>query len=545
MTIKPWKLTFLAAFSLAGPAAFAQNVQSAQKAIELERYSEAKRTLLAQSTNPEAAFELGRLYQMQEKPDSAAFYFNRASIDPKSPKSMVAAGRAFLAQGKKAEAEIQFDNAVKASKGKDAQILASIGQAYAETKTKDNQKGIDYLNQAIKVNKKDDAAMLVAMGDIYQNRENGGGDAMNAYDRALRADPNYIQAYYKKGKLNVRARNGNEALANFQKVTSLDANYAPVYRDMAEMYYYANQYDQAAQTMKKYTDMSEKSANTQATYAAFLYLNKKYPEALTQIQEVLAKDPQNVTMKRLLAYTYFDMGQNEQALAAMDQYMKTVPADKIITEDYVYQGKILTKAGRATEGIAIIEKAVKADPSKAADLQNDLASAYLLNKDYAKAAKVYEAKMAGGKGELADQVRLATVYNAGKQYQKADSLYNNVLTARPTYAAGYLLRAQNAYNLDSDSKKGLAKPFYEKYIELSKAEGADPAKFRSGLIDANNYLGYYYYLQKNDKATAQTHFQQVLALDPANEDATKAMNAMAGKKAAPAKTATKAPVKRK
>ncbi|KAA9331545.1 tetratricopeptide repeat protein [Hymenobacter busanensis] len=539
MNIKPWKLTFLAAFSLAGSAAFAQNVQSAQKAIQLERYSEAKRTLLPQSSNPDAAFELGRLYQMQEKPDSAAYFFNLASKDPKSPKSMVAAGRAFLAQGKKAEAEIQFENAAKATKRKDAQILAAIGQAYAETKTKDNQKGIDYINEALKVNKKDDAAMLVALGDIYENRDNGGGDAMNAYDRALRADPNYVPAYYKKGQLSVRARNGKDALENFQKVTSLDPNFAPVYRDMAEMYYYGNQYDQAAQTMKKYTDMSEKSPNTQATYAAFLYLNKKYPEALTQIQEVLAKDPNNLTMNRLLAYTYFDMNQNDLAVTAMDKYMKMAPADKIITEDYVYQGKILTKAGRSDEGIAIIEKAIKADPSKASDLQNDLASAYVLKKDYAKAIKIYRDKLAK-EPALADQVRLANLYSVNKQYTQADSLLNIVVTARPTYAPGHLLRAQANANLDADMKQGLAKPYYEKYIELSKAEGSDPAKFRGGLIEANNYLGFYN-LQKGDKAAAQTYFQQVLALDPTNADATRAMSSTTAKAKAPAK----APVKKK
>jgi tetratricopeptide (TPR) repeat protein len=542
MNIKPWKLTLFAAFSLAGPAAFAQNVESAQKAITLERYSEAKRTLLPLSqTNFEAAYQLGRLYQLQEKPDSAAFYFNLASREPKSPTAAVAAGRAFLAQGKRAEAEIQFDQAVKMTKGKKPEVLAAIGQAYAESDIKDTQKGIDYLNQALKVNKKDDAAMLVALGDIHQKRENGGGEAMTAYDRAIMADPNYLPAYYRKGQLNVRARNGNEALASFEKVVSLDPNFAPVYRDMAEMYYYANQYEKAAQTMKRYTDMSEKSANTQATYAAFLYLNKKYAEALEQINQVLAKDASNITMNRLKAYTLFEMGQNDQALAAMDQYMKVVPKDKIITEDYVYQGKILTKAGRSDEGIAIIERAIAADPKKAADLQNDLASAYLLKKDYPKAIRIYRTKLTSGTPQLTDQVRLATVYALNKQYQPADSLLNIVVTARPTYAPGYLLRGQYNSNLDPETKQGLAKPHYEKYVELAKA---DPEKNKAGLSEAYRYLGYYYY-QKGDKQAALPYYQQALALNPGDEQATAAVNDITGKGKATSKAPSKAPARKK
>ncbi|KUG06274.1 tetratricopeptide repeat protein [Solirubrum puertoriconensis] len=542
MNNKPWKLTLLAAFSLAGTAAFAQNVQSAQKAIQLERYSEAKRTLLPQAnTNFEAAFELGRLYEMQEKADSAAYFFNLASNNPKSPMAKVSAGRAFLAQGKKGDAEAQFEAAAKMTKNKDAKVLAAIGQAYAESDIKDNQKGIEYINQALKVNKKDDAAMLVALGDMHEKRENGGGEAMTAYDRALTVDPNYLPAHYRKGRLNVRARNGKDALASFQKVISIDPNFAPAYREMANMYYYAGQYDQASEMMKKYTDMSEKSPNTQATYAAFLYLNKKYPEALAQIQEVLAKDPTNVTMNRLLAYTLFDTNQNDQALAAMDKYMKMVPQDKILTEDYVYQGKILTKAGRSDEGIAIIERAIKADPSKAAELQNDLASAYLLKKDYAKAIGVYKAKMAGG-AQLTDQVRLANVYSLNKQYTQADSLLNIVVTARPTYAPGYMLRAQANANLDPDSKQGLAKPHYEKYIELAKA---DPEKNKSGLTEAYRYLGYYYY-QKGDKQASLPYWQQALALNPGDAQATAAINDINGKGKTTAKsTGAKAPVKKK
>ncbi|GAB2948825.1 tetratricopeptide repeat protein [Hymenobacter coalescens] len=540
MTNKPWKLTLLAAFSLAGSAVFAQNLPAARQAIELERYSEAKRQLLPSQSNAEAAFELGRLYQKQEKADSAAYFFNMASKDVRFPLAMVSSGRALLAQGKKVEADIQFDAAIKATKSKDAKVFAAIGQAYAESGIKDNQKGIDAINQALKLNKKDDPAWLVYLGDMHQKRDNGGGDAMNAYDRALAADAGYTLAYYRKGQLNVRSRNGQEALANFGKVTSMNSNYAPVYRDMAEMYYYAGQYDQASQTMKQYTDMSEKTPNTQATYAAFLYLNKKYAEALTQIDEVLAKDPSNLTMNRLRAYTLFETGQNDQAVAAMDKYMKMAPAEKVITDDYVYQGKILTKAGRSDEGIAIIEKAIKADPAKAVDLQHDLAQAYLLKKDYPGAIRTYTAIMKAGKGTRADNIYLGRAYEMNKQYAKADSLYGIVVTEKPDYLPGYQMRARANANLDPESKQGLAKPHYEKYVDMAKA---DPAKNKDGLVEAYKYLGYYYY-QKGDKQASLPYWQQALALNPGDAQATTAIGEITGKGKAAAKPAPKGTTKK-
>ncbi|UOQ73781.1 tetratricopeptide repeat protein [Hymenobacter cellulosilyticus] len=533
MNFKPWKLSLLAALSVSGSAAFAQTTP--QKSIELGRYNEARAALLRQGASNETSFELGRLYQMRDMPDSAAYYFNRISLNPKDATTMVAAGRAALAQGKAAEAQIQFDNAVKATKGKDAKVLTMIAQAYAESDVKDVSKGLSYVEAAHKANKlKDEPALMIARGDIYLKQENGGGEAMNSYDRAVMADANNVLAYYRKGQLNVRSRNYNEARDAFQKAIALDANYAPAYNALAETYFYAGKYDEALSNFQKYTSLAEKSSDTDAKYASFLFLTKKYPEALVEIQKVLAREPNNVTMNRLQAYSLYEVGKNDEAIAAMDKYMKITPAEKIIKEDNVYYAKMLAKGGKGEQGIAMLQKAIAADPTNT-DLQNDLATAYLGAKNYPMAISTYKAKMKG-QGGLTDQVLLARAYSLNKQYAQADSLYGLVLTARPTYAPGYLMRAQANYGMDPDSKQGLAKPYYEKYVEVAKA---DPAKYKDGLVEANSYLGYYYY-QKGDKTAALPYYQQVLALDPSNQNAKSVVDSMTRPK-----TATKAPVKKK
>ncbi|WP_045687172.1 tetratricopeptide repeat protein [Hymenobacter sp. AT01-02] len=261
MNLKPWKLTLLAALSVSGTAALAQNTTGAQKSIDLERYSEARASLLKQGSSSEASYELGRLYQMRDMPDSAAYYFNRIPLNQKDATSLVAAGRAALAQGKTAEAEAQFDNAVKASKGKNAQVYTMIAQAYAESDVKDITKALTYVDAAQKLNKsgKDDPALMIARGDIYLKSETGGGEAMNSYERATLADPNNVKAYVRKGQLNMRARTYNEAKTNFDKAISLDPNYAPAYNALAETYYFAGRYDDALAQFQKYSSLAEKS----------------------------------------------------------------------------------------------------------------------------------------------------------------------------------------------------------------------------------------------------------------------------------------------
>ncbi|MVN75861.1 tetratricopeptide repeat protein [Hymenobacter sp. HMF4947] len=534
MSLKPWKPLLLTALTVGAgaTAATAQTVAAAQKAIELGRYNEA-RAALRGNASPEANFELGRIYQMRDLNDSAAYYFGRAAGP--TPFGMVADGRALLAKGKDAEATAKFDAAAKATKNKDAKVLTMIAQAYGESDVKDITKAISYVDAAQAVNKKDDPALMVARGDIYLHTDNGGGEAMTSYDRATAANPNYTEAFYKKGVLSVRSRNGASALENLNKAIAIDPNYAPAYRELAEMYYSAGQYPKALETFQQFQAKAEKSSNTDAEYASFLYLTKKYPEALAEVNKVLAVEPSNLTMNRLKGYLLYETGDYAGAATAMDQYMKIAPADKIIPEDYSYQSKILIKAGRSDEALSVLQKAIPltTDPAKKADLQNDLATTYTAKKDYKSAIGIYRAKT---NPDLADQFRLGSAYSSNKQYTQADSVYNIITTAKPTYAPAYQARAQANFNLDPDSKKGLAKPYYEKYIEVTSA---DPTRYKSGLIEANNYLGYYN-LQKGDKAAATPYYQKVLELDPTNKDATGAMQIIkgGGARTTPTKKAT-------
>ena len=541
MNFKPWKLTLLAALSVSGSAALAQT-SGAQKAIELERYNEARAMLLRQPQSNETLFDLGRLYQKREMADSAAYYFNKIAADKKEPMTMVAAGRAALAQGKTAEAQIHFDDAVKASKGKDLAVFTMIAQAYADSNIKDISKALEYVKEgeALALKKgKDDPALMIARGDIYQKTETGGGEAMNSYERATMVDPNNVQAYVRKGQLNLRARTYNEAKTNFDKAISIDPNYAPAYNSLAETYYFAGRYDDALAQFQKYTSLAEKSSDTMAKNASFLYLTKKYPEAMVEIDKLLAQEPNNLTMNRLKAYSLYEMGQNDAAIAAMQKYMDVAKAqDKMITEDNVYYGKMLIKGGKTAEGAAMIEAAIKADPKKAADLQNELAQAYLAAKNYPKAIATYRARMkANNGGELTDKVYLARAYELNEQYTPADSLYGLILTERPEYVPGYQMRARANANMDPDSKQGLAKPYYEEYIKMANASEA-PDKYKSGLVEANKYLGYYYY-QKGDKATSLPYWQQALVLNPNDEQAKTAIEAINQP------TAKKAPARRK
>ncbi|WP_162428418.1 tetratricopeptide repeat protein [Pontibacter pudoricolor] len=533
-----WKYILLMATAFPTAAAFAQSGDAGKKALDLERYEEAKSIYKKQLNDKKADnayYALGNIYLKTEKLDSATYYFNQGiAKNKKSAINFAGLGKVAMDQGNRAEAEKQFSQALKLSKSKDADVLAAVAEGYLsapERTDADLQKAIGYLQTAVQRDKNNTTAYLM-LGDAQLDLKKG-GEAMTSYDNAIRIDGNNPKAYLRRGQLYTRSRNYTEAEQAFQKAIEIDPNYAPAYRDLGELYYFAGQYDKALSTFKKYVDMAEDSPETKAKYASFLFLTKNYDQTLKEVQEVLKTDPDNTVMNRLQAYSYLELGQPDKALQAMESYIQKVGKDKLIAEDYEYYGRILSKNNQHAKATENLQKALDMNPDKV-ELYQELASAYAKAGQYDKAVAVYNKKREKTEPSNADFYYMGNIYmQAGAEareakneqkaiefFKKADETYANVTTSNPTYAYGHYWRGLANANLDTESTGGLAKPHFEEFIKLA---GAEPDKYKAALVDANNYLGYYYYVVKPNRELAVKHYQEVLKLDGSNEQAKAAL----------------------
>ena len=137
------------------------------------------------------------------------------------------------------------------------------------------------------------------------------------------------------------------------------------------------------------------------------------------------------------------------------------------------------------------------------------------------------------KTTASDMAGLATIYTnmaaklTGDQkkeaLKKADAVYAQLGEKFPeNIDFANFMRARVNSNLDPETKEGLAKPFYEAIVhslaDKSDRDRADNAR----LSEAYRYLGYYYLL-KDDKATADGYWNKVLEIDPNNATAKQAL----------------------
>ena len=503
-------------------AAFGQSVEQGLKHMELEQYESSKKVFKSlikkESSNPQYDYYLGEIYLKTEKPDSAKYFFNEG-IKKKGDFALNYAGLGKAVGPENAtEGKKNFDKALELSKSKDAKVLGAVAEYYITSNNKDIPQAISLLEKAIKEDSKNPYYYML-MGDAYLEK-NDGTKAISYYNQGFELNKNWPYPYLKIGKLYGRARNFNLAVDFYNKGLAIDPNYGPLHREIGEVYYKAKMYSKAIASYKKYVELSDKNFDTDLRYASFLYFSKDYANAKTILNDLAKKDPKNYIVNRLLAYSSFETADFEKGLSIMENYWKNTDSKKYIASDFEYYGKLLAKTGSDSLALQNYRKAIQMDTSKS-DLYGEIGNIYFLNKKYGDAAEMYKAKVASKGPNAMDYLTMGKAYYFDKQYAQADTVFGKFIAMLPNSPNGYFWRARaNAY-IDEDLSKGLAKPYYEKYIELTTAE-AD--KYKKELVEAYSSVAAYY-MKKKDKANADLNWKKVKELDPTNKEVDKYINA--------------------
>jgi tetratricopeptide (TPR) repeat protein len=95
---------------------------------------------------------------------------------------------------------------------------------------------------------------------------------------------------------------------------------------------------------------------------------------------------------------------------------------------------------------------------------------------------------------LDDLTWIGRYYYMGDNLKAADSVFTAITQKNPDYLPAYLWSSNTSVKMDPDYKKGLAKPKFEKLLQVAKS---DSVKNASTMIDAMGYLSYYHMINDN------------------------------------------------
>jgi tetratricopeptide (TPR) repeat protein len=533
------------ALTLVGSSSvFAQSLADAKKAIDAEQFQKAKSMLknltVTQGTKDENFFYLGWVYILQEYPDSARAVFQKGiAVNPKSALNYAGLGAAAFVDKDRNTATTNFNQAISLA-GKDSKPLLYVGRAYllndvdGKVPVADANAAINVLNKAKTLNPKD-AEVLVALGDALRT-ESKNTEALGNYQAALDIDPKLAHAKVATGVIWKYANNFESSETEFKNALALDPNYGPAYREWAETdvrwafndpRMASAKIKEATEQYKKYLSLTDLSIESRLRYADFLLLSGDFKTLQTEATSLAGSANNNLKVYRYLAYSAYENKDYAAGLAAMNTWLTKADPKRIIPRDYVYLGRLQISSKQDSLGVASLRKALTLDTSQV-DAYGEIAKTLYGQKKYAEAGDAFhtfstKSNKATLNTYLSEGMSYYFAFDAAKPdtmlLAKADSAFSHIeKKASAPVPAVILFRAYvyDAKDADRNNIKGLAKPYYERYIQAVTAKGVQETD-KKNLANAYVYLANFAEYKEKDMAKATELYTKARDVDPANK----------------------------
>lgn len=426
--------------------------------------------------------------------------------------------------------ESQIKDLLKPFK-KDPKVLTSVGRAYLDIKDQEN--AVRYADMALSRDKKYGDA-YVLKGDAAASLDNG-GEASAWFEQAVLAEPTNPNGYRRYAQVNSKV-NPAGAVAKLEELRAAVPNY-PVDIISAEIYDKAGNLDKAIEYYDK-VSLDKMEDYQLASYGTDLFLKNNFEKSLQVAQYGAGKFPRNAGLNRLMFFNNTNLKNYTPALEAADKLFNASDSAKISEHDYLYLGYANMGAEKYDEAITAFNKCLETatdESSNRTDALKNLAEAYQKNGDFNNGVATYEKYLNVKKDRTANDFNsLAQMYvTESEKYEgdskrelimKADAVYADMVEKFPSVADfSTVQRAHLAFTLDPESKEGLAKPHYEKLIEIIKAKTEKGDRDNARLLESYRYLGAYYLITLDDAEAAKPYWESILEIDPENSIAKQAL----------------------
>lgn len=461
--------------------------------------------------------------QVKQYKTAVEFLNDAIKIDPKYVDAYIELGDAYLNQGNGSDAIKNFDKALELQKGNPEALMYKAG---VYSLINDSEDAIKYLNQAINSDStyapayKNLAEVYATLKDYakateyyakYINHSEATPENQKRYASMLFINKEYEKAIkiledsynsqkdptstdrilaYSYQKLD----NLQKSKYYFEKLFSLPSvDYLPTdYEYYADLLSKSGQDSLAINYLSKIVAIDSSRKDIWGKISVLSFKTHKWDEVINALQN----------KKNLTTQEYFDLGKalmfkgdqniNDIIQSLNSQLGLTNEQLALLRSELLYYQKDLCDAGT---------KLQKKDDA--------------LNKLIQSVESFLEPNQKSKWGVIKTKWISETSNKISCEYAEADTTFSTLISKVPNLPVGFLWKARISSDFDPESINGLAKPFYERFIQQASNESD---KYKRELVEAYAYLGYYYYLQK-DNAKSKSYWQQVLLLDPVNKQA--------------------------
>lgn len=458
-------------------------------------------------------------------------------LDPQDAHVYYALGGAYFELNQPEKAIQSYEEFQNLYKGTDSGYI-EIAKYYLEKN--DQEKAVEYLKKAIEI-QPESPESLYMLGDIY-SRLHRIDEAIPIY-RALARIPEVNNLNVKKRLALFLIETGGfeEAVDLLSPIVQDDPNNLECRLLLGRAQIGTQQYKEAIETLRSIqTSNPEFNLNARFYLGIALENSGKHAEAIAIFEDLLDEIPPDsddrayrLPFQHQLALSYLETGEYEKSI---EIYREMVPKDprlnlelmnayrlnheydeaiKIGKQEYkknpdnlrvgILYARILADDGKTDNGAAILNELLESNSSNL-DLYIHLSQIYLQGKRYSKAEETLQragrTKLEGEKPEKQLKFQLALVYEVQKDYDRAESLLEEILKSDPD---------------NTEAKYRLA-AVYERKKDYDHAESLFKEVIRENPQNAGalNYFGYMLADRGIRLEEAIRYVQEALAIDPDN-----------------------------
>lgn len=234
--------------------------------------------------------------------------------NPQNPDLRVSVASYYLDNGDVNQAILQGEEAIKIDpKHQGAMML--LGKAYKQKRNYDA--AAKYLSQVVELNKDNPLAKMskpleavyYQLGDIYK-QQGKYPQAVQSLLAALAIDYTDADALALLGTVYQKQNDHEKAVGAFQEALRFDPSFREPYEGLTVSYAALGKTQEAAYAR-----------------AMVKLWQDNYADAAKQLEEVLAQSPNMIHANYGLALAYEKLGRRDEAIAALNKFLKTFPND--------------------------------------------------------------------------------------------------------------------------------------------------------------------------------------------------------------------------
>ena len=305
----------------------------------------------------------------------------------------------------------------------------------------------------------------------FHRQQNNPSAALDAYKRALDADPSNPNRWLLVGNIHREMGKSATAIKYYNKAVELQPDVPVPYMNLGAAYSDIGQLDKAIRYTVKAISLQPELETAHMNLVAFYRKTGQLEKAIEHLKKAAVLRPKDATTHEHLAEMYRDAGQNEKATRHLEKAIALRPGhtrtlvnlavacsdagqnDRAIellkvavalqpefAAVYVNLGAVYSKIGQYDTGIQYLSKAIELQPDdpfayQSLGLISRVQGRYPLAIKYLKKAL----ELQKGRGRLQTYLNIGNTYHDMGEREKAISYFQKAIQLDPNHANAHLL----------------------------------------------------------------------------------------------------------